>query len=106
MNWATSCGASNVASKTARLMPALIAAEDRMRARRDFCGDRGKVQVRRSPLTLESPLSHSFRDLVVIAGAFVCIAAQAFLAWGLIFHVMPTIGLDLLWLCEKLAGFN
>jgi hypothetical protein len=42
----------------------------------------------------------------MFAGVFLGIAAQAFLAWGLLFHVMPAIGLDLLWLCEKLAAFN
>jgi len=32
----------------------------------------------------------------MFAGAFLGIAAQAFLAWGIIFHVMPRIGPDLL----------
>ena len=32
----------------------------------------------------------------MFAGAGLGIAAQAFLAWGLIFHLMPWIGLDLL----------
>jgi hypothetical protein len=34
------------------------------------------------------------------------IAAQALLAWGLLFHLMPWIGFDLLWLCQKLADLD
>ena len=34
------------------------------------------------------------------------IAAQAFLAWGLIFHVMPWIGLDLLDMARAVAAFD
>jgi hypothetical protein len=33
-------------------------------------------------------------------------AAQAFLAWGLTFHVMPWIGLDLLAMAGAVAAFN
>ena len=42
----------------------------------------------------------------VFAGAGLGIAAQAFLAWGLIFHVMPWIGLDLLDLAHAVAAFD
>jgi hypothetical protein len=42
----------------------------------------------------------------MFAGAVLGIVAQTLLAWGLVFHVMPAIGLDLLWLCEQLANFN
>ncbi|HEV7910826.1 MAG TPA: hypothetical protein VGP28_07025 [Methylocella sp.] len=34
------------------------------------------------------------------------IAAQAFLAWGLIFHLMPWIGLDLLVIARAVATFD
>jgi hypothetical protein len=40
------------------------------------------------------------------SGAFVGIAAQALLAWGLIFHVMPWIGLDLLDMARAVAKFD
>ncbi len=42
----------------------------------------------------------------IFAGAFLGIAAQAFLAWGLIFHVMPWIGLDLLDMARAVAAFD
>jgi hypothetical protein len=42
----------------------------------------------------------------MFAGAFLGIAAQAFLAWGLIFHVMPWIGLDLLAMARVIAAFD
>jgi hypothetical protein len=42
----------------------------------------------------------------MFAGAFLGIAAQAFLAWGLIFHVMPWIGLDLLDMARAVAAFD
>jgi hypothetical protein len=42
----------------------------------------------------------------MFAGAFLGIAAQALLAWGLLFHLMPWLGLDLLWLCQQLAELN
>jgi hypothetical protein len=42
----------------------------------------------------------------MFAGAFLGIAAQAFLAWGLIFHVMPWIGLDLLDMPRAVATFD
>lgn len=40
------------------------------------------------------------------AGVVLGVAAQAFLAWGLIFHVMPRIGLDLLDMARTVAGFD
>jgi hypothetical protein len=42
----------------------------------------------------------------MFAGAGLGIAAQAFLAWGLIFHVMPWIGLDLLDMARAVAAFD
>ncbi|MGH6813417.1 MAG: hypothetical protein ACREDM_14120, partial [Methylocella sp.] len=42
----------------------------------------------------------------IFAGAFLGIAAQAFLAWGLILHVMPWIGLDLLDMARAVATFD
>jgi hypothetical protein len=42
----------------------------------------------------------------MFAGAFLGIAAQAFLAWGLIFHVMPWVGLDLLAMARAVAAFD
>jgi hypothetical protein len=42
----------------------------------------------------------------MFAGAFLGIAAQALLAWGLIFHVMPWIGLDLLDMARAVAAFD
>jgi hypothetical protein len=42
----------------------------------------------------------------MFAGAFLGIAAQAFLAWGLIFHVMLWIGLDLLDMARAVAAFD
>ncbi|MGB6494604.1 MAG: hypothetical protein WBF00_13720 [Methylocella sp.] len=42
----------------------------------------------------------------MFAGAFLGIAAQGFLAWGLIFHVMPWIGLDLLDMARAVAAFD
>jgi hypothetical protein len=42
----------------------------------------------------------------IFVGAFLGIAAQAFLAWGLIFHVMPWIGLDLLDMARAVAKFD
>jgi hypothetical protein len=42
----------------------------------------------------------------MFAGAGLGIAAQAFLAWGLIFHVMPWIGLDLLDMARAVAKFD
>jgi hypothetical protein len=44
--------------------------------------------------------------LQMFAGAGLGIAAQAFLAWGLIFHVMPWIGLDLLDMARAVAAFD
>jgi hypothetical protein len=49
--------------------------------------------------------SHGF-DIQMFAGAGLGIAAQAFLAWGLIFHVMPWIGLDLLGMARAAAKFD
>jgi hypothetical protein len=42
----------------------------------------------------------------MFAGAGLGIAAQAFLAWGLIFHLMPWIGLDLLDMARAVAAFD
>ncbi len=42
----------------------------------------------------------------MFAGALLGIAAQAFLAWGLLYHLVPWIGLDLLWLCRQLARLH
>jgi hypothetical protein len=42
----------------------------------------------------------------MFAGAGLGIVAQAFLAWGLIFHVMPWIGLDLLDMARAVAAFD
>ncbi|MGB8901037.1 MAG: hypothetical protein WCC90_18120 [Methylocella sp.] len=44
--------------------------------------------------------------LQMFAGAFLGIAAQGLLAWGLIFHVMPWIGLDLLDMARAVAKFD
>lgn len=44
--------------------------------------------------------------LQMFAGAFLGIAAQAILAWGLIFHVMPWFGLDLLDMARAVAAFD
>jgi hypothetical protein len=44
--------------------------------------------------------------LQMFVGAFLGLAAQAFLAWGLIFHVMPAIGLDLLDMARAVAAFD
>jgi hypothetical protein len=46
------------------------------------------------------PLALTFQ---MFSGAALGIAAQALLAWGLLYHLMPAMGLDLLWLCQKLA---
>ena len=42
----------------------------------------------------------------MFAGAGLGIAAQAFLAWGLIFRLMPWIGLDLLDMARTVAAFD
>jgi hypothetical protein len=42
----------------------------------------------------------------MFAGAFLGIVAQAFLVWGLIFHLMPWIGLDLLHVAHATAAFD
>jgi hypothetical protein len=42
----------------------------------------------------------------MFAGAFLGIAAQALLAWGFIFHLMPAIGLDLLDMARAVAAFD
>jgi hypothetical protein len=42
----------------------------------------------------------------MFAGVGLGLAAQAFLAWGLIFHVMPAIGLDLLDMARAVAAFD
>ena len=52
------------------------------------------------------PLAAIGLTVQMFAGAFLGIVAQAFVAWALIFHFMPWIGLDLLWLCQQLAGLD
>jgi hypothetical protein len=52
------------------------------------------------------PLAAIGLTVQMFAGAFLGIVAQAFVAWALIFHLMPWIGLDLLWLCQQLAGLD
>jgi hypothetical protein len=42
----------------------------------------------------------------MFAGAFLGIVAQGFLVWGLIFHLMPWIGLDLLHMARAVAAFD
>jgi hypothetical protein len=42
----------------------------------------------------------------MFAGAGLGIAAQGLLAWGLIFHVMPALGLDLLDMARAVAAFD
>ncbi|WGJ15773.1 hypothetical protein QEV83_05805 [Methylocapsa sp. D3K7] len=42
----------------------------------------------------------------MFAGVGLGIAAQAFLVWGLIFHVMPWVGLDLLDMARAVAAFD
>jgi hypothetical protein len=42
----------------------------------------------------------------MFAGVGLGIAAQALLAWGLIFHVMPALGLDLLYMARAVAAFD
>jgi hypothetical protein len=42
----------------------------------------------------------------MFAGVGLGFAAQAFLAWGLIFHVMPALGLDLLDRARAVADFD
>jgi K+-transporting ATPase A subunit len=42
----------------------------------------------------------------MFAGAGLGIAAQAFLAWSLIFQVMPWVGLDLLDMARAVAAFD
>jgi hypothetical protein len=42
----------------------------------------------------------------VFAGAFLGIAAQAFLAWGVIFHIMPSLGGNLLGMARAVAAFD
>ncbi len=52
------------------------------------------------------PLAALALTIQMFAGAFLGIAAQAFLAVGLLYYLMPAIGLDLLWLCQQLAGLD
>jgi hypothetical protein len=40
------------------------------------------------------------------AGVFLGIAAQAFLAWGILYHVLPWLGLDLLEMARAVADFD
>jgi hypothetical protein len=52
------------------------------------------------------PLAAIGLTFQMFSGAVLGIAAQAFLAWGLLFHIMPAVGLDLLWLCQQLAELD
>jgi hypothetical protein len=52
------------------------------------------------------PLAALALTIQMFAGAFLGIAAQALLAFGLLYYLMPAIGLDLLWLCQQLAGLD
>jgi hypothetical protein len=53
------------------------------------------------------PLAALGLTVQMFSGAVLGIAAQALLfAWGLLFHLMPAVGLDLLWLCQKLADLD
>ena len=42
----------------------------------------------------------------IFAGAFLGLGAQAFLVWGVFFHLMPSIGLDLLDMARVAASFD
>jgi hypothetical protein len=42
----------------------------------------------------------------MVLGAVLGVAAQAFLAWGLLFHVMPLVGLNLLDMARAVADFD
>jgi hypothetical protein len=42
----------------------------------------------------------------MFAGAVLGIAAQTFLAWGILFHLMPAVGLDLLDMARAVATFD
>ncbi len=42
----------------------------------------------------------------IFAGAFLGVVAQGLLAWGLVFHVMPALGLDLLDMARAVAAFD
>ena len=48
----------------------------------------------------------TFLTLQVAAGAALGIAAQVFLVWGIIGHVMPLFGLELLDMARDVAAFN
>jgi hypothetical protein len=52
------------------------------------------------------PLAAIGLTVQMFSGAVLGIAAQAFLAWGLLFHIMPAVGLNLLWLCQQLAELD
>jgi hypothetical protein len=52
------------------------------------------------PLPLAPPTVQMF------AGVGLGFAAQALLAWNLIFHLMPSIGLDLLDMARAVADFD
>jgi hypothetical protein len=56
---------------------------------------------------LERPLGRAFETAANYLrgrGAFLGIAALALVAWGLLFHLMPWIGLDLLDTARAVAG--
>jgi hypothetical protein len=42
----------------------------------------------------------------MFAGALLGIAAQALLAWVLLYHLMPAARLHLLWRCQHLADLD
>jgi hypothetical protein len=60
----------------------------------------------RALLETISPPGFMLNGGQMFAGAFLGIAAQAFLAVGLLYYLMPAIGLDLLWLCQQLADLD
>ncbi|MGH6800216.1 MAG: hypothetical protein ACRECZ_02150 [Methylocella sp.] len=52
------------------------------------------------------PLAAIGLTVQMFAGAGLGIAAQALLAWGLLYHLMPAIGLDLLDMARAVAAFD
>ncbi len=52
------------------------------------------------------PLAALALTIQMFAGAFLGIAAQAFLAWGLLYRLMPAVGLDLLDMARAVADFD
>jgi hypothetical protein len=64
------------------------------------------IPERRGPPDYRRPVAAMALTTQLLAGAFLGIAAQAFLAIGLLYYPMPWIGLDLLWLCRQLAELD